>query len=163
MVGVHRTSMREEEARQLDRERTRDLEFKWAEFLTRGMQQGAIPEADAPLLHGRSSGSTTASSTGTGRVPASRSPRWLTFYVPRCLAVAGMPLESATKAAVVAYSEAMNKELGAHGVKSVALCPGFVDTDMSDFVKDRIPAEAMLRPATWPRRCVSCCASLLHA
>jgi hypothetical protein len=30
-------------------------------------------------------------------------------------------------------------------VKSVAFCPGFVDTDMSDFVKGSIPAEEMLR------------------
>src|SRR5205085_5099586 len=52
---------------------------------------------------------------------------------------------SATKAAVVAYTQAMNKELGADGVKSVAFCPGFVDTDMSDWVKDRIPPEEMLR------------------
>ena len=50
LVGVHRTSAREEEARQLARERTRDLEFKWAAFLTRGMEQGAIPEADPRLL-----------------------------------------------------------------------------------------------------------------
>jgi short-subunit dehydrogenase len=52
---------------------------------------------------------------------------------------------SATKAAVIAYTSAMNKELGSDGVKSVAFCPGFVDTDMSDFVKDTIPAEKMLR------------------
>jgi short-subunit dehydrogenase len=52
---------------------------------------------------------------------------------------------SATKAAVVAYTQAMNKELNAAGVKSVAFCPGFVDTDMSDFVKGSIPAEEMLR------------------
>ena len=50
LVGVHRTSVREEEARQLARTRTRDLEFAWATFLTRGMEQGAIPEADARLL-----------------------------------------------------------------------------------------------------------------
>ena len=50
LVGVHRTSAREEEARQLARERTRDLEFKWAAFLTRGMEQGAIPEAEPRLL-----------------------------------------------------------------------------------------------------------------
>src|SRR5436190_1930152 len=31
------------------------------------------------------------------------------------------------------------------GVKSVAFCPGFVDTDMADFVKQAIPAEDMLR------------------
>jgi short-subunit dehydrogenase len=52
---------------------------------------------------------------------------------------------SATKAAVIAYTEAMNGELGADGVKSVAFCPGFVDTDMSDFVKGEIPSEDMLR------------------
>ena len=50
LVGVHRTSAREEEARQLARSRTRDLEFVWATFLTRGMEQGAIPEADPRLL-----------------------------------------------------------------------------------------------------------------
>jgi short-subunit dehydrogenase len=52
---------------------------------------------------------------------------------------------SATKAAVIAYTQAMNKELNGDGIKSVALCPGFVDTDMSDFVKSSVPAEEMLR------------------
>jgi short-subunit dehydrogenase len=52
---------------------------------------------------------------------------------------------AATKAAVIAYTRAMNKELNADGIKSVALCPGFVDTSMSDFVKDVIPADEMLR------------------
>ena len=64
---------------------------------------------------------------------AGKSPQpWLSVY-------------SATKAAVVAYTTAMNKELNAAGVKSVAFCPGFVDTDMSEFVKASIPAEEMLR------------------
>ena len=63
---------------------------------------------------------------------AGKSPQpWLSVY-------------SATKAAVVAYTNAMNKELNGAGVKSVAFCPGFVDTDMSDFVKASIPAETML-------------------
>jgi NAD(P)-dependent dehydrogenase (short-subunit alcohol dehydrogenase family) len=52
---------------------------------------------------------------------------------------------SATKAAVVAYTGAMNKEIGGDGIKSVAFCPAFVDTDMSDWAKDRIPPEEMLR------------------
>jgi short-subunit dehydrogenase len=52
---------------------------------------------------------------------------------------------SATKAAVVAYTTAMNKELNANGVKSVAFCPGFVDTDMSEFIKQSVPAEEMLK------------------
>ena len=38
-----RSSPREEEARQAARARTRDLEFAWASFLDRAMQQGAIP------------------------------------------------------------------------------------------------------------------------
>ena len=53
---------------------------------------------------------------------------------------------SATKAAVIGYTRAMNKELTGDGVKSVAFCPGFVDTDMADWAKDNIPAEEMLRP-----------------
>jgi NAD(P)-dependent dehydrogenase (short-subunit alcohol dehydrogenase family) len=52
---------------------------------------------------------------------------------------------SATKAAVIAYTRAMNKELNGDGIKSVAFAPGFVDTDMSEFIKSQIPAEEMLR------------------
>jgi short-subunit dehydrogenase len=64
---------------------------------------------------------------------AGKSPQpWLSVY-------------SATKAAVVAYTQAMNKEFGTDGVKSVAFCPGFVDTDMASFAKDTVPAEEMLR------------------
>ena len=53
---------------------------------------------------------------------------------------------SATKAAVIAYTQAMNKELNGDGVKSVAFAPGFVNTDMSDFVKDTVPPEEMIAP-----------------
>jgi NAD(P)-dependent dehydrogenase (short-subunit alcohol dehydrogenase family) len=53
---------------------------------------------------------------------------------------------SATKAAVIGWTEAMNKELGGDGVKSIALCPGFVDTPMTDFVKDQVSSEEMIRP-----------------
>jgi NAD(P)-dependent dehydrogenase (short-subunit alcohol dehydrogenase family) len=53
---------------------------------------------------------------------------------------------SATKAAVIGYTEAMNKELAGDGIKSVAFCPGFVDTDMTDFIKDSIDAADMMRP-----------------
>ena len=96
LVGVHRTSVREEEARQLARTRTRDLEFAWATFLTRGMEQGAIPEADARLLTRailglynsvfhwyRPRGGLELSEVGD-------------FYVKRCLAVAGLPMDGAT-------------------------------------------------------------------
>ncbi len=40
----------------------------------------------------------------------------------------------------------MNKELGTEGIKSTALCPAFVDTPMTDFVKEHVPAEEMIRP-----------------
>ncbi len=50
MVGVTRTSPREEEARALARGRIRDVEFTWATFLVRGMEQGVLPEADPRLL-----------------------------------------------------------------------------------------------------------------
>jgi TetR/AcrR family transcriptional regulator, cholesterol catabolism regulator len=50
LLGVHRNSPREEQARRLARSRMRDLEFAWAAFLTRGMEQGAIPQRDARLL-----------------------------------------------------------------------------------------------------------------
>jgi NAD(P)-dependent dehydrogenase (short-subunit alcohol dehydrogenase family) len=66
---------------------------------------------------------------------AGKSPQpWLSVY-------------SATKAAVAAYTVSMNKELAKQGVKSVAFAPGFVDTDMTDYVKEKVPAEEMLRPS----------------
>jgi NAD(P)-dependent dehydrogenase (short-subunit alcohol dehydrogenase family) len=52
---------------------------------------------------------------------------------------------SATKAALIGFTQAMNKELAEAGVKSVALAPGFVDTPMTDFVKAQVPAEEMIR------------------
>ena len=50
LVAVPRKSPREEEARRLARSRMRDIEFAWAAFLTRGMEQGLILEADPRLL-----------------------------------------------------------------------------------------------------------------
>jgi TetR/AcrR family transcriptional regulator, cholesterol catabolism regulator len=50
LIGIPRRSPREEEARELARTRTRDLELAWATFLVRGMEQGVVPEADARLL-----------------------------------------------------------------------------------------------------------------
>ena len=53
---------------------------------------------------------------------------------------------SATKAAVIGWTQAMNQELNGAGVKSVALCPGFVDTAMAEFVREQIPPEEMIQP-----------------
>jgi TetR/AcrR family transcriptional regulator, cholesterol catabolism regulator len=96
LVGVHRTSAREEEARQLARERTRDLEFKWAAFLTRGMEQGAIPEAEPRLLARAILGLYNSVFHWYRPRAGLALSEVAEFYVPRCLAVAGVPLEGAT-------------------------------------------------------------------
>jgi NAD(P)-dependent dehydrogenase (short-subunit alcohol dehydrogenase family) len=53
---------------------------------------------------------------------------------------------SATKHGIVGFTEAMNRELGRDGIKSCALCPAFVDTAMTDFVKGTVAGEDMIRP-----------------
>src|SRR5215212_2165316 len=50
LLSARSGSPREEQARQAARARTRDLEFAWASFLSRAMQQGAIPKNDPRLL-----------------------------------------------------------------------------------------------------------------
>ncbi len=59
---------------------------------------------------------------------------------------AWLSVYSATKHGVVGWTEAMNKELGKEGIKSTALCPAFVDTPMTDFAKEHVPADEMIRP-----------------
>jgi AcrR family transcriptional regulator len=98
LVALHRTSPREEEARQLARERTRDLEFAWATFLTRGMEQGALPKTDARLLTRAVLGLYNSvwhwyRPRGDLRLDDVRD-----FYVGRCLALVGLPPEAAAKA-----------------------------------------------------------------
>ncbi len=58
---------------------------------------------------------------------------------------AWLSVYSATKHAVIGFTQAMNKELNGEGIKSCALCPGFVDTPMTDFVKQSVPPEEMIR------------------
>ena len=69
----------------------------------------------------------------TGSITGKRGQAWLSVY-------------SATKFAVVGFTEAMNRELAAEGIRSCALCPAFVNTAMTDFVKDTVDAEAMIQP-----------------
>jgi AcrR family transcriptional regulator len=95
LVGLRRTSPREEEARVLARSRMRDLEFAWATFLSRGMHQGAIPEADPRLLARAILGlynSVWHWYRPRGRLNLQEVGE---FYVARCLAVAGVALEDA--------------------------------------------------------------------
>lgn len=47
---------------------------------------------------------------------------------------AWLSVYSATKAAVIAFTRAMNRELAGAGVRSCALCPGTVDTAMTAYL-----------------------------
>ena len=58
---------------------------------------------------------------------------------------AWLSVYSATKHAVIGFTQAMNRELSADGIKSTALAPGFVDTPMSDFIKGHVPPETMIQ------------------
>jgi NAD(P)-dependent dehydrogenase (short-subunit alcohol dehydrogenase family) len=62
---------------------------------------------------------------------------------------AGQPwisVYSATKFGVVGFSQATQKEVGAEGVQVTALCPGFVDTAMTEWVREQVKPEEMIRP-----------------
>jgi TetR/AcrR family transcriptional regulator, cholesterol catabolism regulator len=99
LVGIHRESPREEEARQLARARMRDLEFAWATFLARGMEQGIVAEADARLL----TRAVLGLHNSVWHWYRPRGPLTLEevsdFYVRRCLAVLGLPQDVADDAA----------------------------------------------------------------
>ena len=59
---------------------------------------------------------------------------------------AWLSVYSATKAGVVGFSQATQKEVAGQGIQVTALCPGFVDTPMTEFVKGQVKAEEMIRP-----------------
>ncbi|MEA2472872.1 MAG: hypothetical protein QOE06_787 [Thermoleophilaceae bacterium] len=54
---------------------------------------------------------------------------------------------SATKHAVVGLTQAAHGELAESGIQLTAFCPGFVDTPMTDWVKDNVPSDAMIQPS----------------
>jgi NAD(P)-dependent dehydrogenase (short-subunit alcohol dehydrogenase family) len=53
---------------------------------------------------------------------------------------------SATKAGVVGFSQATQKEVAGEGIQVTAFCPGFVDTPMTEFVQGQVKPEEMIRP-----------------
>jgi NAD(P)-dependent dehydrogenase (short-subunit alcohol dehydrogenase family) len=56
----------------------------------------------------------------------------------------GLSIYGASKAAVISITRSLNEELEEDGVRAVALCPGFVDTDMASW--SGIPGEEMIQP-----------------
>ncbi|MET0729758.1 MAG: SDR family oxidoreductase [Solirubrobacterales bacterium] len=83
---------------------------------------------EAGAEHGKALIINTASVAGKSPQP------WLSVY-------------SATKAAVLAWSQSTQKEVAGQGIGVTALAPGFVDTPMTEFVKGQVPAEEMIQPA----------------
>ena len=53
---------------------------------------------------------------------------------------------SATKFGVVGLSQAMHREFGQEGIQVTALCPGFVDTAMTEWIREQVSQEDMIRP-----------------
>ncbi len=89
--------------------------------------------AALPMLRAAGEEHRNALVVNTASISGIRGEAWLGVY-------------SATKHGVVGYTQAMNKELATAGIKSCALAPGFVDTPMTDFVKEHVPAESMIAP-----------------
>jgi NAD(P)-dependent dehydrogenase (short-subunit alcohol dehydrogenase family) len=56
----------------------------------------------------------------------------------------GLTVYGATKAAVIAVTRSQNAELEGDGVRSIAICPGFVDTPMAEW--SGLPSDEMIRP-----------------
>jgi NAD(P)-dependent dehydrogenase (short-subunit alcohol dehydrogenase family) len=69
----------------------------------------------------------------TASIAGKKGQAWLSVY-------------SATKAGVVGFSQATQKEVENDGIQVTALCPGFVDTPMTEFVRGHVPQEEMIRP-----------------
>jgi NAD(P)-dependent dehydrogenase (short-subunit alcohol dehydrogenase family) len=86
-----------------------------------------------PMLQAAGAEHSNALVVNTSSISGKRGEAWLSVY-------------SASKHGVVGWTEAMNKELGSQGIKSTALCPAFVDTPMTDFVKEQVKAEDMIQP-----------------
>jgi NAD(P)-dependent dehydrogenase (short-subunit alcohol dehydrogenase family) len=53
---------------------------------------------------------------------------------------------SATKAAVVGFSQSTQKEVANDGIQVTAFCPGFVDTPMTEWAREQVDQEDMIRP-----------------
>jgi NAD(P)-dependent dehydrogenase (short-subunit alcohol dehydrogenase family) len=92
------------------------------------MLREAIPMLkEAGAEHGK------ALVVNTASIAAKYPAAWLSAY-------------SATKAAVVALSVAAQAELMDDGIQVTAFCPAFVDTPMTEWIREQVSPEEMIRP-----------------
>jgi NAD(P)-dependent dehydrogenase (short-subunit alcohol dehydrogenase family) len=82
---------------------------------------------EAGAEHGKALIVNTASVAGKSGQP------WISVY-------------SATKAAVVGFSQSTQREVGDDGIQVTAFCPGFVDTPMTEWARGQVDQEEMIRP-----------------
>jgi NAD(P)-dependent dehydrogenase (short-subunit alcohol dehydrogenase family) len=92
-----------------------------------GTREGLPMLREAGKEHGKALIVNMSSISGKAGVP------WLSVY-------------SATKAAVVGFSQATQREVSDDGIQVTAFCPAFVDTPMTDFAKGQVDASDMIRP-----------------
>lgn len=59
---------------------------------------------------------------------------------------AGLAAYSMTKSGIVGFTQALHQELSHDGIKATALCPGLVETPMTDRFKQWVAGEDMMRP-----------------
>jgi len=86
-----------------------------------------------PLLREAGAEHGKALIVNTASVAGKSGQAWLSVY-------------SATKAGVIGFSQATQKEVDGQGIQVTALAPGFVDTAMTEFVKGHVDAGDMIRP-----------------
>jgi len=82
---------------------------------------------EAGAEHGKALIVNTASIAGKG------GQGWLAVY-------------SATKAGVIGLSQALQMEVGNDGIQVTALCPAFVDTPMTEWVREQVEPKDMIQP-----------------
>jgi NAD(P)-dependent dehydrogenase (short-subunit alcohol dehydrogenase family) len=92
-----------------------------------GTREGLPLLREAGAEHGK------ALIVNTASIAGKEGQAWLSIY-------------AATKAAVINFSQSTHRETGSAGIQCTALAPGFVDTPMTEFVKEQVPAEQMIQP-----------------
>ncbi|MGB2850966.1 MAG: SDR family oxidoreductase [Solirubrobacterales bacterium] len=92
----------------------------------------AIREA-APMLTAAGAEHRKALIVNTASIAGKAGQGWLAVY-------------SATKAGVIGLTQAAQTELASEGIQCTALCPGFVDTPMTEWIRGQVDPKDMIKP-----------------